>query len=143
MNITWSQPIELPYRTNLRAGIAQASYDQTRFTVLQAELTALVQTYRLYQTALYRRDKLKVSRALVEFNERLVQTLQRQVEAARAAPADLVLAQVESHATRQQLEIATHEYVAAISDLRSQLGIPEYATTAVPERRHDLPETSL
>ena len=143
VNVTWSQPIELPYRTNLRAGIAQASYDQTRFTVLQAELAALVQTYRLYQTALYRRDKLKVSRALVDFNQRLVETLQRQVEATRAAPADLVLAQVESQATRQQLEIATHEYVATLSDLRSQLGIPDYATTAVPSDDMILPDAVL
>ena len=74
--MTWSQPIELGHRTALRASIAQATYNQTRFAVLQAELTALVQTYRLHQTALYRRDKLKVARALVEFNERLVQTLE-------------------------------------------------------------------
>jgi cobalt-zinc-cadmium efflux system outer membrane protein len=139
VNITWSQPIELGHRTALRASIAQANYDQTRFVVLQAELTALVQTYRLHQTALYRRDKLKVARELVEFNDRLVQTLQRQVEATRAASADLVLAQVESHSTRQQLEIATHEYVVSLSDLRSHLGIPEYAVSAVPNDTLTLP----
>jgi outer membrane protein, heavy metal efflux system len=132
VNVSWSQPIELGRRTALRASIAHANFDQTRYTVLQAELTALVQTYRLHETALYRRDKLKVARALVEFDGRLVETLQRQVEAGRAAAADLVLAQVEHQSTRQQLEIATHEYVAALSDLRIQLGIPEYAASAAP-----------
>ncbi len=143
VNIQWSQPIELPYRTNLRAAIAHASYDQTRFTVLQAELTAMVQTYQLYQTAVYRRDKLTVSRALVDFNDRLVQTLQRQVAATLATPADLVLARVEAQATRQKLEIATHEYVAALSDLRAQIGIPQYATTATPIDEMTLPDATL
>jgi outer membrane protein, heavy metal efflux system len=107
--------------------------------VLQAELTALVQTYRLHRTTLYRRDKLKVAGDLLKFNERLVETLKRQVEATRAAPADLVLAEVESHSTRQQLEIATHEYVAALSDLRSHQGIPEYAFSAAPNDQMTLP----
>ena len=39
----------------------------------------------------------------------------------------------------QELEIATHEYVAALSDLRSHLGIPEYAASAEPNDGMTLP----
>jgi len=142
VNVTWSQPIELGHRTSLRASIAQASYCQTRFNVLQAELLALVQTYRLHETALYRREKLDVAKRLAEFNQRLLETLQRQVEATRAASSDLVLAQVESQAIQQQSATAAYEYVVALSDLRSQLGIPEYATSAEPTGELSLPSAT-
>ena len=54
-----------------------------------------------------------------------------------------MLAQVESQTTLQQLEIATHEYVVALSDLRIQLGIPEYAASAVPDDEMTLPAGTL
>ena len=142
VDVTWSQPIELGHRTSLRTSVAEASYSQTRFTVLQAELAALIRTYRLHQAALYRREKLAVARQLAEFNARLLEILQRQVEAIRATPADLVLARVESQSTRQQVAIASHEYVAALSELRSQLGIPEYAASAEPTGQFVMPSAS-
>lgn len=140
VNVTLSQPIELGHRTALRTSIAQASYCQTRFTVLQAEMSALVQTYRLHQAALYRREKLEVARRLVEFNQQLLQTLERQVQATRATPADLVLARVESQTATQQLETAEQEYVASLAELRSQLGIPDFAGSAEPSGTLAIPE---
>ncbi len=140
ITVAWNQPIELGHRTRLRTSIARASYCQTRFTILQAELAALIKTYRLHQIALYRRDKLQVARRLVDFNQRLLDTLQRQVEATLASPADLVLARVESQTSRQQAATAEHDYVAALSDLRSQLGIPDLAASAEPSGMLTLPD---
>ena len=67
--------------------------------ILQAELAALIQTYRFHQTALYRREKLAVAQDLNTFSERLVETLRRQAEANQATAADVVLAEVEHQAT--------------------------------------------
>ena len=44
--LTWGQPIELGHRQAFREQMAQAQYTQTRWNVLQAELAAMVQTYR-------------------------------------------------------------------------------------------------
>ena len=103
---TWAQPIELGHRQAYREQMAKASYCQTRWNVLQAELAALIQTYRLHQTALYRREKLAVAQDLNTFNTRLVETLRRQAEANQATAADVVLAEVENQATIDQLEAA-------------------------------------
>ena len=46
VSVTWSQPVELGGRTAYRTAMAQASYDQTRWNILQAELSTLVETYR-------------------------------------------------------------------------------------------------
>jgi hypothetical protein len=48
-----------------------------------------VQTYRLHQTATYRREKLGVTQQLAEFNAQLLQVVRRQVEATQAAFADV------------------------------------------------------
>ena len=60
VNVSFGQPIELGGRTADRTAIAHAEYDQTYWTVVQAELFALVQTYRAYATAIYRRGKVQV-----------------------------------------------------------------------------------
>jgi outer membrane protein TolC len=94
--VSWLQPIELGRRRFRRSAIAQAAYTETQWSVLQAELLALVQTYRLHQTATYRREKLRVAQQLAEFNVHLLEVVRRQVEAAQLSPADLVLAEVEN-----------------------------------------------
>ena len=111
--------------------------------LLQAELLALVQTYRFHQTATYRREKLRVARQLAEFNEQLVGTIRRQAEAAQAAPADLVLAEVENQSMRQRLKVADQQYLEAITDLRKQIGLPEYAGTLVPTGSLTVPESPV
>src|SRR5262249_54197468 len=59
--LTWLQPIELGHRQAQREAMAHAQLCQTQWNVLQAELTAMVQTYRMHQTALYRREKLAIA----------------------------------------------------------------------------------
>ena len=58
------QPIELGHQTTHRYNIAKAAFDQQHWTVVQAELLALVQAYRFFETAAYRRERLKVATEL-------------------------------------------------------------------------------
>ena len=69
--ISYRQPIELGHQTTHRYHIARAALNQQNWNVLQAELTTLVQTYRFFQTAAYRREKLRLANELADFNDRL------------------------------------------------------------------------
>ena len=139
MYFSLRQPIELGHQTRHRYAIAKAAYDQQRWTVTQAELLALVQTYRFFQTSAYRREKLKTAEQLASFNDRLVQSLQRRLDANQVLAVDLALAQVENEATTQLVEVARQDYATALTDLRNQIGIPETAGTAEPLGEFILP----
>ena len=141
--ITWAQPVELGHRQAYREQMARASYCQTRWNVLQAELAALIQTYRMHQTALYRREKLGIAQDLNAFSTRLVETLRRQAEANQATAADVVLAEVENQATVEQVEAARQDYVNALADLRQQIGIPSIAASAEPIGTFRMPEDRI
>ena len=69
--ISLRQPIELGHQTTHRFHIAEAAFNQQQWVVVQAELTTLVQTYRFFQTAAYRREKYQLADELADFNERL------------------------------------------------------------------------
>ena len=94
------QPVELGHQTTHRYHIAKAAFEQQQWTTIQAELLALIQTYRFFQTAAYRRERLKVARRLADFNDRLLKTLERRLEANQVPAADVILARVESRAMR-------------------------------------------
>jgi cobalt-zinc-cadmium efflux system outer membrane protein len=138
---SYRQPIELGHQTTWRYRIAQAALDQQQWTVMQAELTTLVQAYRFFQTAAYRREKLHVAEQLADFNDRLVQSLQRRLEANQATPADVTLARVESRSAHQAIKVARQDYLTALTDLRNQIGRPESAATAEPFGEFTLPQT--
>jgi len=141
--LTWEQPIELGHRQTYREQMARAQFCQTQWNVLQAELAALAQTYRTHQTALYRREKLAVAQDLSGFNARLMDIIRRQSEANQASAADVILAEVESQTTVEQLETARQEYVAALADLRQQIGIPGVAASAEPAGGFRVPEDRM
>jgi len=140
ISVSWVQPIEVGHRTGLRSAVAEAAYSQTQWNVLQAELQALVETYRTHQTAVYRRAKLDVARRLAEFNVQLLQTVHRQVNAGQVAAADLVLAEVENQSMIQRLQTGEQEYLDAVTSLRKQIGLPECGGSAVPVGALKLPE---
>jgi len=140
ISVSWMQPIDLGHRKVHRSAIAQAAYTETQWSVLQAELLALVQTYRLHQTATYRREKLRVAQQLAEFNVHLLEVVRRQVEAAQLSGADLVLAEVENQSMVQRLQTAQQEYLDALTELRKQIGLPQYAGSAVPAGELKLPD---
>ena len=133
------QPVELGHQTTHRYHIAQAAFDQQKWVVIQAELTALVQTYRFFQTAAYRREKYRLAQQLAEFNDRLSDSLQKRMDANQVQAADVALARVESQATRQLVKAARQDYFVALTDLRNQIGIPEQAGTIEPLGEFTLP----
>jgi cobalt-zinc-cadmium efflux system outer membrane protein len=133
------QPLELGHQTTHRYNIAKAAYEQQKWTVMQAELLALIQAYRFFETATYRRERLKIATELADFNEKLQKTLERRLEANQVPAADVVLARVESRATRQLVKAAQQDYVTALTDLRNQVGIPESAGAAEPFGEFTLP----
>jgi cobalt-zinc-cadmium efflux system outer membrane protein len=141
MYFSLRQPIELGHQTRYRHQIAKAAYNQQQWTVVQAELLALVQTYRFYQTAAYRRERYRVAQDLADFNDQLTSQLKKRLEANQVAAADVVLSEVESEATHQQVEVARQEYANALTDLRNQIGVPETAAAAEPIGEFALPGT--
>ena len=94
------QPVEFGHQTTHRHGIAKAAYGQLQWQIVQAELNALVQTYRLFQTAAYRRERLGVAERLADFNDELFKTLERRSQGSevQTQPADVSLQKVESRA---------------------------------------------
>ena len=139
LNVSVRQPIELGHQTTHRHAIAKAALSQQQWTVTQAEMTALVQTYRFFQTAAYRREKLRLAQDLADFNDRLFQSLKRRQEANLVPAADVTLALVESRATRQLVKAARQDYLTALTDLRNQIGIPATAGAAEPLGDFSLP----
>jgi len=137
--ISLRQPVELGHQTTHRYHIAQAAFDQQKWIVIQAELTALVQTYRFFQTAAYRRERFRLAKDLADFNDHLQETLQRRMEANQVAAGDVALARVEARATRQQVKAARQDYLTALTDLRNQIGIPEQAGAIEPLGEFTLP----
>jgi outer membrane protein, heavy metal efflux system len=137
--VSLRQPVELGHQTTHRYRIAQAAYDQQKWLVVQAELTALVQTYRFFQTAAYRREKFRLAEELADFNDRLQETLQRRMEANQVQAADVALSRVESRATRQLVKAARQDYLIALTDMRNQIGIPEQAGTFEPLGEFSVP----
>ncbi len=133
------QPIELGHQTTHRYHIAQAAYDQRRWTVAQAELLALVQAYRFYQTAVYRRERFKIARQLSGFNEKILSSLQDRLEANLVPAAEVILARVESRASRQLAKAAQQDYNIALADLWNQMGLIETAEQAEPIDEFALP----
>ena len=135
------QPIELGHQTTHRYHIAKAAYEQQQWNVLQAELTTLVQTYRLFQTAAYRRERYRLAQQLSEFNDRLAESLRRQLEAGQpnVTAADVALARVESRGTRQAIKAARQDYLTALADLRNQIGAADEAAAIEPLGEFTLP----
>jgi cobalt-zinc-cadmium efflux system outer membrane protein len=107
---------------------------------VQAELLALVQTYRAYHTAVYRRDKLEVAQELAKLNSQLVQALRRQLEANQVPAADVLLTEVENLSARQHVEAARQEYADALAGLRQQIGVVELADSAEPDGKLEAPQ---
>jgi cobalt-zinc-cadmium efflux system outer membrane protein len=131
-NFSVRQPIEWGHQTTHRYNIARAAHDQARWGITQAELLALVQTYRFFQTSAYRREKLRLAEELVRFNDKLVASMRKGLEGNLVQAADVALAEVEREAISQQVEAARQDYATALADLQNQIGRPETAGTAEP-----------
>jgi cobalt-zinc-cadmium efflux system outer membrane protein len=138
-NISVRQPIELGHQTTHRMHIAAAAYDQARWNIQQAEMMTIVQTYRSFQTAAYRREKLRLAEDLVRFNEKLVASLKKGLENNTVKADDVALSEVEREAVAQQVELARQDYATALADLQNQIGRPETAGVVEPLGEFILP----
>lgn len=139
VNVSLRQPFELGNQTKHRYEIAKAAYAQANWGIVQAEVLALVQTFRFFETAAYRREKLKLAERLATFNAELVSSLQQALQENLVLAADVRIAEVELRALRQQVETARQDYAIALADLQNQLGMPETAGTAEPFGEFGLP----
>ena len=140
INTSIRQPIELGHQTTHRHAIAMAAYNQSRGSILQAEVLAIVQTYRFFQTSAYRREKVKLAEKLVAFNSKLVSALRKAAEENLVQVADVRIAEVELSALKQQAAVAKQDYAIALADLRNQIGVPETASAAEPLGEFVLPD---
>ncbi len=139
VNISWRQPIELGNQTQHRYEMAKAAYSQAQWGIVQAEVLALVQTFRFFETAAYRREKLKLAERLAVFNRELVDSLRKALDENLVLAADVRIAEVELRALQQQVEAARQDYATALADLHNQLGTPETAGTAEPFGEFTIP----
>ena len=99
-----------------------------------------MQTYRFFQTAVYRRDKLEIARELSDFNDKILRSLQNRLDANLVPPADVILARVESRAARQLAKASEQDYIIALADLKSQIGIADAIWAARPVDEFTLPQ---
>ena len=125
--VTFLQPLELSGAQSARRSQARAEYSATQWQRLGQELRALIEVYRLYETAVYRRERIKLVKQLAQFQSNLAETIRRRVDAGIISPADLVLSQVEESSLRQGIPLAEEEYHSALAELQKHMGLPEYA----------------
>ena len=76
---------------------------------------------------------------LAEFNEKILISLQNRLEANLVPPAYVILARVESRASRQLAKAAQQNYIIALADLRNQIGITDSTGEAEPSDEFALP----
>ena len=80
-------------------------------------------------TASFRRlstgEKFKIAKDLAEFNEKILTSLRNRLEANLVLPADVILARVESRASRRLAKAAQQNHIIALADLRNQIGITD------------------
>jgi len=77
----------------------------------------------LYFNMLYMRGLLELAQASHENNHRLLQTLEKQLEAGQASAADVAIVRVDARSTQQQMRLANANHQIALRDLKRQLGM--------------------
>jgi outer membrane protein, heavy metal efflux system len=121
------QQIQLAHQQRFREEAAGAALNSVRWSLLQAELTNVAQTQRLYFTALYLRGLRDLAELNAKNNREFLTILERQVEGGQASAADAAMVRLDARATRQQFQLAEANYQTALLDLRRQLGLPHDA----------------
>ena len=137
--VSLRQPVELGHQTTHRYRIAKAAYEQQKWTVLQAELLAIVQTYRFFETAELPARAAAGSPESWPSSDDAPEDPRTPPRGQPGTAADVVMARVESRADAQLVDAAEQDYVTALTDLRNQIGIPESAGSAEPLGEFVLP----
>ncbi|MGB9689134.1 TolC family protein [Thermogutta sp.] len=100
VTVTLLQPVDVNGAQRHRVAQARAEYDLAQWELVTAELQALIETYRLYETAVYRRERYRLTEKLAAFQKDLVEAIRRRVESGLTAPSDLVLSETEAQSMK-------------------------------------------
>ncbi len=118
------QQIQLAHQQQHREEGASAALNSTRWNILNAQLQNVVQTERLYFTALYQKGVRDLTQANADNNEQLLTILERQLNAGQATAADVSIVRLDVRSTRQQAQLVEANYQTALLDLKRQLNLP-------------------
>lgn len=118
------QQIQLAHQQRYREEGASAVLNSTRWNIVQAQLLNMVQTERLYFTALYQKGVRDLMRINADNNDQLLTILERQLKAGQATGADVSIVRLDARSTRQQADLAEANYQTSLLDLKRQLGLP-------------------
>ncbi len=117
------QTLELAHQSRYRSAAGVADLTRVQWNVMQAELTNIALTERMFFAALYQRGVRDLNVSLARLNDELVGVLDRRFVAGQAMASDVALARLQAHAARQQANLAITGYNTALFDLRTQLGM--------------------
>ncbi len=117
------QTIQLAHQQQFREEGAASTLNSIRWNIHQAELLNVAQTERLYFNVLYMRGIHELAQASHDNNQRLLRTLEKQLEAGQASAADVAIVRVDARSTQQQMRLAQANHETALRDLKRQLGM--------------------
>ena len=131
------QRFELGHQRRYREQSASAAFGQVRWNIRQAELLNLAQTERLFFTALYLRQLADLAADGESLAGRLVEIVERRLQAALATNLELVNARVAARQARRQYRLAEANYQTARLALARAVGLAERRSAQLagrPER---------
>jgi len=117
------QQIQLAHQQAHRESVACAQLNSVRWTILQAQLTAIAQAERLYFTALYQSGLRELAETTARNNDELLRILEKRLEGGDATGADVAIVRLDARSTRQQRLLADANLATSLLDLRRHLGL--------------------
>jgi cobalt-zinc-cadmium efflux system outer membrane protein len=131
------QQLQLAHQRQHRADAAAATLNSVRWNFVQAKLANMVQTQRLFFTALYQRGIAELARANADLNNQLLSISQKQFEAGTITGSDVAILKLDNASARRQAALAEANYQTALLDLKRQLGLPAAAPLVLTGRLSD------
>jgi outer membrane protein TolC len=105
-----------------RRAIGQAVLTRTEWEIATQELTVSIAATRAFNSVVYRQRKLQVLDDTIQFNEQVLDQVQKLVDAGRLRAADLIVARTELDTARAARGQGRAALAVARSDLRRQFG---------------------
>jgi outer membrane protein, heavy metal efflux system len=136
-SVAINQTLELAHQQRYREGSASAAWSQVRWNIVQAELTTIAQTMRLYFTALYQRDLRDLAERTAALDLELQGIVDRRFKAGLGTAAEQTMARVAARQSRQQAALADASYRAARMAIQRQLNLAPGEPFALVERLDD------
>jgi outer membrane protein, heavy metal efflux system len=131
------QQLQLAHQRQHRTDAAAATLNSVRWNYVQAELTNVAQTQRLYFMALFQRGIAELARANAELNNQLLAISERQLQGGTISGADVAILRLDNAQARRQAKLAEANYQTALLDLKRQLGLPAAAPLELSGRLAD------